>query len=852
MKKRVVCTIVGLYLFSVASLLRAEFKPLIMLIDSDKEVLQYDLGGATCLTNTDAWGPVTAVLTMALVQKVAPIIVSGSVWRNFIERRKLFVDVTTGNPNTYAYYQQRYSCFKDQNQFNHLQQQLLATMVKPATPQAEHVALQLLGFYVPGTVPFNSTEWTMKKLTPSGSLLLLIPKTNDNRFARGFQLQAFSDVANMLDVDAFPKGGADQKEKVETKTATPKGWSMLIESKNKVDIDIIPTLKKLFVLNQENVAPQYEWLIYLSGHGSEPAQEGTLQVAFIAGLQEKTFAKLLKFFNDKITTKFLFYVSCYSGGQHLLTPYEQTEHFPAVKKGGPTREATRAEIFNYIIGAANVFQRVTATSTIVPHIAHNGIILQYPLQFGPFFNQLEQYFKAGLKAEPLDTILRYVHLYFGGIPGERDYLAEPLDAFLGNTKTAVYKTALYYDPFKKQFYIKKGQQNIYKDPYAGLYVDKRDVYLDPSKGPFFGTHILGNNDTIFLDQQQLSTGNTTHLLIEKGTGAVYRDKQDNRYYFTWESPKISRLQIPAIRFPGTGWFSTLDLNEKLQRVTRVQALTAQAEHKPIVTEGKDVVLFDTQSPIIRRKYEIEEHAAVDTFEIKKQGKKEIPQIMLVAPKDAQLYFEKIITDYGLLDIVHAFIPLQEYVYARTIYIKKLEYVHQGKKAHLDDVIILSSAPLPGAVGSNLPRYNGILYTDRGHQFAGYWPIADRASYMMLQDKKAIANLTKAPYQFTYAYGQDLTEASEIAQLAKVLEQKQKKGPLKETTPQPQPTPGQPLTPQKPGAKPLPQKPATKPTTVLPQPPQKSITPPTPQDPLAQKLQELTTALQKLRNALTGI
>lgn len=56
------------------------------------------------------------------------------------------------------------------------------------------------------------------------------------------------------------------------------------------------------------------WNIYLMGHGTVLDEKGK---AAIAGLEENEFFKLIKVF-EKIGTSFLFYSTCYSGGQNLI------------------------------------------------------------------------------------------------------------------------------------------------------------------------------------------------------------------------------------------------------------------------------------------------------------------------------------------------------------------------------------------------------------------------------------------------------------------------------------------------------------------------------------------------------
>jgi hypothetical protein len=884
--KKVTIYIIAAWFIVLAGNLCAETRPMIILIDSEQEQLVRDLSGTQCQLNTVGSGPITDQLMAALVQKVSPIMVSGSVWRNFIERRKLFLDLTTNyDAHTYSYYQQRYACFQNQTQFNVIRQ--LLNDAKNSTDI--YPVRSVKAFYIPGSVPFDPSEWVMKKLTTSGSLFLLIPIEHKNSFSEGLNVSSFSTVNNMLDVDAFPKGGSDQQEKIVTKTVkkVPGDFQEHIveEIKNKVDIEIIPTLKKLFIIkpaserigdirvwgeegSKQPTATEknnYEWLVFLNGHGSPPAQ-GPLRKAVIAGLSEETFTKVLDFFNNEVTTKFLVYITCFSGGKHLFTPYEKSPYFPAISTGQKEREAARAQLFNYTIATTNIFEISSTSGALSLGKRQNKIFIMYPIKFNIFFEQLKVYYQDPIKAEPLGNIMWEVSGLADFPVTDSEFSPETLDTYLGNKTSTIFYTPLYYDVLLKKRYIKKGQQKIYVDPYTFLYTDDTYVYIDATKGSR-GGYFSHEGEDVFLGEQATQRA---QLAIESGTGGVYLNKKDGKYYFTWKTPKIVDLQIPTIRFPGTGWFSVVDLDGKVQRVTRVQALTSQANNKPIVSQGKQVVIFDTQSPLIRRKNETEEHAAVGTFEIKKQGKQEAPEIMLFAAEDAKMYFESVSTDYDFMAILHACIPLSYYPYTRTFYIKKL--VCAGKT--YSDVIILSSAPLPGA-HKDSARYNGVFYTLGGNKFSGVWPVNDANAYMLLAQKKQITNLNPDNYAFNYPYPNDLTEYKGIAAVSEILKQKKTKGPLKETlstsqstteqegdTPTTSPTPqgtqtgtSQQKPPAQTGASTQPQgqmPPKSQQQTQTTSPVQPQSPPPVvSQNPLEQKLQALTDALKQLRSALLG-
>lgn len=126
--------------------------------------------------------------------------------------------------------------------------------------------------------------------------------------------------------------------------------------------DFTSNLNKIFIaknLYKKNDT-QPNWIIYISGHGLPISNKNCLlkqliklenssdknclnlikeeinqiqhdiqdQTEFdkgiIASMSKEDFQKMLKFFNDSINTKFLYYTSCFSGGDLLIEPYQES------------------------------------------------------------------------------------------------------------------------------------------------------------------------------------------------------------------------------------------------------------------------------------------------------------------------------------------------------------------------------------------------------------------------------------------------------------------------------------------------------------------------------------------------
>lgn len=125
------------------------------------------------------------------------------------------------------------------------------------------------------------------------------------------------------------------------------------------------------------------WDIYLQGHGGQ----------YIAGMPKASFEAMLDFLNFGINTRSLFYLTCYSGGQNLTTPYQYESETPYKNYGPQDKD------LNYMIISANIFNTQTWTSSWYPSQAFNN-----------YFTTLDSYFKS-----PKQSNLLKIFEYLGDV-----------------------------------------------------------------------------------------------------------------------------------------------------------------------------------------------------------------------------------------------------------------------------------------------------------------------------------------------------------------------------------------------------------------------------------------------------
>lgn len=127
-------------------------------------------------------------------------------------------------------------------------------------------------------------------------------------------------------------------------------------------------------------------------------------------------------------------------------------------------------------------------------------------------------------------------------------------------------------------------------------------------------------------------------------------------------------QIPVIRFPGTEWFSAIDVDKKVFIITRVMANVKEREQKPIIINNKKVVVFNLE-PFSSIKEDNRTITKINTSIIIKNAN-ELKAILSASPFDATYYIQKLEVDIGLMDLLKIFFKKVTNL-GRTFYIKTL-------------------------------------------------------------------------------------------------------------------------------------------------------------------------------------
>ena len=582
------------------------------------------------------FGPVTSSLITALWQKAAPIVTSVVTWKNFLQRREIYNDFITFDLQALIIkYKKTFVRFNTDEEIS-----AFATQCKALLSQTQFGTLrayerkEINGFLLCFLVPFDPKEWIVEQF--GNCFYLLIPKIyQENQRAKKDYPEEIVKFKKSL-----PDRGRILGLKIGTPVASPLDYTKISEplfKKADYQKEFFQILPQLFVTvkdvedygdskekTEENKARFLpHWYFYLIGHGG-PSQ-GSVP-GFIAGLSSFQFPNLLFFLNNTIQTDFLFYTTCFAGGEHLMWPYERTWFYPSIRPGASPRRAIMPETFNYIIAADTI--------SYAPTIGWSPGI-------------------------PLPFILGSSHIKFSQ------------------------NFPLFFKSIKQYFYPE------------GKITSSWDL-----------ARILNYVNSFLTETEEFE----------------------------------EKLRIPVIRYPNTEWFSIIDFNKKILRLSRVFVEAKEAAVQEIIIQDKEVVIIDPKQFFGRRKEIIDrEHSEILVpIRIKKDGEqKKLPAIISSAIAPASHYFDKIVVRSlgGFVDFLHSFFHVKQEAYGRTYYIKTLlcrndlaDYAgllgaNYGESLELSDVIIVVN-------DRNLfdkydvKKYNGVIFRYQIQNFAVFWPADD--------------------------------------------------------------------------------------------------------------------------------
>ncbi|MEX0939732.1 MAG: hypothetical protein WDZ41_00040 [Candidatus Babeliales bacterium] len=162
-----------------------------------------------------------------------------------------------------------------------------------------------------------------------------------------------------------------------------------------------------------------------------------------------------------------------------------------------------------------------------------------------------------------------------------------------------------------------------------------------------------------------------------------------------ENLALPYVQIPVIRFPGTEWFSVIEFDKKIFRLTRVLVEAAQAEDREIIIKNKAFIIIQPEN-FLSSLQEFTRGEILTSLKIiddEPGDDKLFPIIVPNITKRSYFYFSQIdATEFDFYQIIDGFIPAEwEFKIQVRHFIRKLicrnPFEIGGDPVELHNVII---------------------------------------------------------------------------------------------------------------------------------------------------------------------
>lgn len=278
-------------------------------------------------------GAVTITLLSAISNAQYPILVSSTVWSNFVNQklacqdvvgigRSKFldhidninnrIDTSYNSLSKKGYIQSRIKKIvaEDVNrEFCSIEAiEGMAKSGKLIDPEECNHAVYFLCYFT----PFDNQSWEMYQV--SKDFYLLIPVS----YLRACGIEKHRRMGGDKITTAERALGLKIDHLRRAKNPLDKKLSDSLRIGERPEGEFVSSLRKLFVENNK----YNNWNIYLVGHGNNSDFAGGWNDSCIANLKIREFQLLLNFLNSSISTNMLVYTSCFAGGQHLIDPYK--------------------------------------------------------------------------------------------------------------------------------------------------------------------------------------------------------------------------------------------------------------------------------------------------------------------------------------------------------------------------------------------------------------------------------------------------------------------------------------------------------------------------------------------------
>jgi hypothetical protein len=277
---------------------------------SQKKALRLIMILNTEMATREGLDALPGMLAVALAQSAAPIITTGAVLTDFLLRKyQPCTKLLLCSRREKRKYKKalcmiaRHATMKPVTIQLHDEDEYEALMKEWEKLKLNNYLLESIEYYLWSHIPLTSEEWIIARgVGENDSLFLFLPRfynqndilSHDSLLSLyGFNPRIFEhqDIDELCSEETYSKLFSDPSKK----------WPIV-------------NVQRCF---KPASGP---WHMYLTGHGKPLSK--TSDDSLAVGLLSSQFCNLLKFFNDKLAMQFLFYITCYGGGYHTMTFFE--------------------------------------------------------------------------------------------------------------------------------------------------------------------------------------------------------------------------------------------------------------------------------------------------------------------------------------------------------------------------------------------------------------------------------------------------------------------------------------------------------------------------------------------------
>ncbi len=777
-------------------------------------IILFDPHGQEIATSTDF--AIMSGLISALEQQAAPIIISESLWNNFVIRRfrydrlkdkhptgpMIFMEllhkygpILTGpdylsNTRTieklhdlyaahYGYYQQALQVIRTNKGFN---RNMPLNGIKVFEPelQPDHPLRRDIDFdFVCYKTTFNPHEWTVHHIP--NFAYILIPQAYEKQLAQNIKMATLPQLANITKRELILGLKVDHISKVADPLKVP---DEVVSAQQAAATDKAD-LKYLFVTRGDLglLAPERRlkapesfenllgpWNVYATGHGSPDKSASIKEQIAKKEKQLKQYEQeiqemkqLIDQYNKDLAlaNRNLHLPSARAAKESSLRLIEL--HTSSKNAAELAAYQLRAELIDLYKGVTKGKIGGVIAGLYIDEFKEVLAFFNSSVRTGSFF--YDTCFSSGKNLEAAyqykDLPVTYNYTIVSGASVDAP-------TTVGGAKVAIPPYTGLAGTLFVQTQVRNGQEEF------KIYVEQ-------------------HFDTYFDQLEEFQAGSATNS---------FADILDTIHTFKTRMSLIKLHNVPLVRFPNTEWFRVVDMPKFVASITEQSVVTHQAENKPFKLTTQEAVLVST--PHVPVPVNVEND--------------KMPAMLSMIGGNADHYFEEISAPkVSLSDVIAKFLAIPGQYFTKRYLIKKLtcrvdtnpQYkgliaIAKGDKVTLRDVIIMQNDTEyftddpHNKVNVVLFTYTGIRGKDTlAHR--AVWPASEKLNsgeipnleYLSETGKEAQKQLAKVAQAFAQKSQPPAERAEQLAGRTKIISfvkdtakkvlQEYKK--LKETNPQ---------------------------------------------------------------------